>query len=118
MQGETGRVSAGVIYHWPDVWRLQGGFVGVRGGFVDRQRRFDADTDFAPPPPPYGLLGASTGIELPISRQVLALSVEGNNLTNTPYRDYTSLLRYSRPAEPPASGVRPPSSWRHRTLAR
>jgi iron complex outermembrane receptor protein len=66
----------------------------VSGSFVDRQRRYDEDADFAPPPPSYVTLGAEAGIAVPLGRQRLAFSLVGRNLTNARYRDYTSLVRY------------------------
>ncbi len=88
------RYQLGLTYHWPETRRIERGFIGVRGMYVDRQRRFDPVADFAAPPPGYAVLGASVGFEVPLGRQRLALSLVGNNLTNTRYRDYTSLLRY------------------------
>ena len=61
---------------------------------MDRQRRFDEDADFAPPPPSYFVLGANAGIAVPIGEQRMTFSLTGRNLTNARYRDYTSLLRY------------------------
>lgn len=89
-----GRYRLGVTYRWPEVWKLRNGYVSVGGTFVDRQRRFELDADFAAPPPAYFVLGAAAGVELPLGDQVLALGLEGGNLTNARYREYTSLLRY------------------------
>lgn len=84
----------GVTYFWPDLGQSEDGHVGLTGSFVDRQRRFDIDADFAPPPPSYALLGAEAGIAVPLGAQRMSFSLVGRNLTNTRYRDYTSLLRY------------------------
>ncbi len=89
-----GRYRLGVTYHWPEVWRLRNGYVSVGGTVVDRQRRYELAADFAPPPPAYFLLGAAAGVELPLGDQVLSVGLEGGNLTNARYREYTSLLRY------------------------
>jgi iron complex outermembrane recepter protein len=88
------RYRLGVTYRWPEVWRLRNGYVSVGGTFVARQRRFELAADFAAPPPAYFLLGAATGVELPLGDQVLSIGLEGGNLTNARYREYTSLLRY------------------------
>ena len=88
------RYRLGVTYHWPEFWKFTHGFVSVGGTFVDRQRRTDPEADFAPPPPAYFLLGASAGVQVPMRHQLLSIGLEGNNLTNTRYRQYTSLLRY------------------------
>ena len=90
----TDHYDLGVTYFWPDLGISEDGHVGVRGSFVDRQRRFDLDADFAPPPPAYALLGAEAGIAVPLGAQRLTFSLTGRNLTNTRYRDYTNLLRY------------------------
>ena len=84
----------GVTYFWPDLGISEDGHVGVSGAYVDRQRRSDEDADFAPPPPAYFQLGAEAGIAVPLGKQRLGFSLTGRNLTNTRYRDYTSLLRY------------------------
>lgn len=78
----------------PDVWRFQAGRFGLTGTFVDRKRQFDPDADLAPPPSGYALLGAHASVDLVFTSQVLTFALEGRNLTNTRYRDYTSLLRY------------------------
>ena len=88
------RYRLGVTYFWPDFGGTQNGFVTVGGTVVDRQRRFDVAADFAVPPPAYGLLHAGLGIEVPFAGQRFKAALHGSNLTNTRYRDYTSLLRY------------------------
>lgn len=90
----TDHYDLGVTYEWPDLGISEDGHIGVKGSFVDRQRRFDEDADFAPPPPGYFTLGADAGIAVPIGEQRMTFSLTGRNLTNARYRDYTSLLRY------------------------
>lgn len=84
----------GITYLWPDLGPTEDGHVGVSGSFVDRQRKFDLQADFAPPPPAYFVLGAQAGIAVPAGEQRLSFSLTGRNLTNARYRDYTALLRY------------------------
>jgi len=63
--------------------------------YVARQTRVVEGTDLAPPPDGYFLLGASVRGEVLLrSGQTLKVGLEGTNLLNTRYRDYTSLLRY------------------------
>ncbi len=88
------RYQLGLTYRWPDAWKLRGGFVGVTGTFVDRQRRFDVGADFLAPPPGYFQLGAQAGVSMPLAQQTLRFAVVGTNLTNARFREYTSLLRY------------------------
>ncbi|PCC72253.1 iron complex outermembrane recepter protein [Nannocystis exedens] len=81
-------------YYFPDT-RVSGrGYIEVNTTIVARQRRFPEDVDFSPPPPAYALLGAGAGVEFMSERRLFRLSLIGTNLTNTRYRDYTSLLRY------------------------
>jgi iron complex outermembrane receptor protein len=88
------RYRTAVTYHPPALGAFHGTYVTVSGTYVARQRRFDIAADFIPPPDPYFLLGAEVGTETTIADQRVKLAVEGSNLTNTRYRDYTSLMRY------------------------
>jgi iron complex outermembrane receptor protein len=88
------RAGLGVSVHPPDRGRIRGLMAGISGDFIDRQRRFEEDVDFVDPPPGYALLGASAGVGVALERGVLRFQLEGRNLTNARYRDYTSLLRY------------------------
>ncbi len=81
-------------YLWPDTRVSQEGSVGLEATFVDRVRQFDGAVDFADPPPGYVLLGGSAEVEFPVAPHVFRLGLRGGNLTNTRYREYTSLLRY------------------------
>jgi len=102
----TDRYQVGITYRWPELPRMKDGFVGATVSYVDRQRRYDLDADFLAPPPGYVQLGAQAGVAVPLDRQTaqpnqtarpqrsLRFALVGNNLTNTRYRDYTSLLRY------------------------
>ena len=88
------RVRGAVTYHAPDFGGLRKSFATVDGTFVARQRRFDLLADFARPPPSYFLLGAELGTETRIADQQVKIALQGSNLTNARFRDYTSLLRY------------------------
>ena len=72
----------------------------VTTDLVATQSRVELSADFAPPPPGYTLLGAS--LEAQVGRARLGISAR--NLLNTPYREYTSLLRYY--ADQPGRDVR------------
>ena len=69
-------------------------FAQVAGTFVRRQDRYEGRADFAPPPPAYFLLGAEVGTQFDWDRQTVKVALQGSNLTNARYREYTSLLRY------------------------
>ena len=79
---------------WPDTRVSSDGYLELNGTFVDRQRRYDPETDFAAPPPAYFLLGAGLGVEFPSDEYLVRTSLLGANLLNSRYREYTSLLRY------------------------
>ncbi len=61
---------------------------------VARQNRFDPAADLVSPPKGYALLDAELGGQTPWGNRTLKFSIQGSNLLNTRYRDYTSLLRY------------------------
>jgi iron complex outermembrane receptor protein len=69
-------------------------FATVSGTYARRQDRFDLAADFAPPPDAYFLLGAEVGSERRYGDQTVKFAVQGTNLTDARYREYTSLLRY------------------------
>jgi len=65
----------------------------VRAELVAKQSRVNPKHDFAPTPDGYTLWGA--GIETEIGqRRPVRVGIEGHNLLDTAYREYTSLLRY------------------------
>jgi iron complex outermembrane receptor protein len=75
-----------------------GGFTDISaaatGTYVARQTRSDPAADFIPPPAAYFLLGAELSAETHIADQRVHVALQGTNLTNARYRDYTSLMRY------------------------
>jgi iron complex outermembrane receptor protein len=81
-------------YFWPDSRVSARGYVEINGVLVAKRRGIDPDTDFAPAPPAYVLLGAAVGVEFPQEHLLHRLSLLGTNLTNARYRDYNDLLRY------------------------
>jgi iron complex outermembrane receptor protein len=88
------RFRGAVTLHAPDGWGLRKTFLSVAGTYVARQRRYDLMADFAAPPAAYVQLGAELGTETTAAGQTLRFALQGQNLTNARYRDYTSLLRY------------------------
>ena len=73
---------------------LQGASASIAGTYVARQDRFDLNADLAPPPPAYFLLDAEIGVDTRVAGQRVRVAMQGTNLLNARYRDYTSLLRY------------------------
>lgn len=88
------QLRASVTYKPPARWGLHDGFVSLAGTYVAHQDRYDPAADFAPPPDAYLLLGAEVGAQTEVGGHTLKLAVQGSNLLDARYRDYTSLLRY------------------------
>ncbi len=88
------RARGNVTYKAPPGWGLRDSFANLTGEYVARQRRFDPDADLAPPPEAYFLLGAELGTQARVGQSTLKVALQGSNLLNRRYRDYTSLLRY------------------------
>jgi iron complex outermembrane receptor protein len=83
-----------LTYHPPDLGSLRKSFATVTGTYVARQTRYDPTADFIAPPPAYFLLGAELGTETTLADQSVRIALQGSNLTNSRYRDYTNLNRY------------------------
>ena len=88
------RLSGEIKYTLPDLGAITNNFVSVDGTYVAKQSNYEPTADLAPPPDAYFLLGLSMGTEINTEKQRYRLSIEADNLLNTRYRDYTSLLRY------------------------
>jgi len=89
------RYRASVTWRPPDRWRSpRKSFLNLSGTYVTKQTRFDLAADFVKPPDAYFLLGAELGTETCFGAHTARFALQGANLTNTRYRDYTSLMRY------------------------
>jgi iron complex outermembrane receptor protein len=88
------RVRGSVTFKRAAIGSFSNAFVSVAGTAVRQQKRFDLDADFAAPPDAYFLLGAELGAETKFDHQTLKVALQGSNLLDQRYRDYTSLLRY------------------------
>ena len=90
----------------PDRYRVEVGYrmckvgplrkttASINGAYITQQTRFDEAADFTAPPPSYFILGFNLSTSLRVGDTTITLSIAGENLLNTRYRDYTSLLRY------------------------
>lgn len=89
------RARAALRVSPPDVGAARDAFVEVSGEAIARQTRYVPGTDLVPPPDGALLLGAAAGVDVGLrGDRALKVGVEGSNLTNTRYREATSLLRY------------------------
>ncbi|MBX2798139.1 MAG: TonB-dependent receptor [Myxococcales bacterium] len=77
--------------------------IRLTSDLVATQSRVDEGVDFASAPPGYALMGASIEARIPGDRPI-RVGVTARNLLDTPYREYTSLLRYY--ADQPGRDVR------------
>ena len=93
----------------PAVGPLHDVELAVRVDGVAEQFRVAPGADLAPPPPGYVLLGASFDGRLYLWGETVRVGVDGFNLLNTAYRDYTSLTRYY--ADQPGLDVRLRLGW-------
>ncbi|MFT6821619.1 MAG: iron complex outermembrane receptor protein [Myxococcota bacterium] len=77
----------------PTIGPFEDSEVRASADWVGRQSRAASSVDFAPPPPGYALLGLAAQTTIMVDPPV-RLGVQANNLLDTSYREYTSLLRY------------------------
>ncbi|MDM8176329.1 MULTISPECIES: TonB-dependent receptor [Olivibacter] len=73
---------------------LNNTFIQVQHQFVTRQSRYEPNTDFAPPPPAYGLLNVMGGLGFRFNQQDLNFQLGINNLLNKEYKEYMNRFRY------------------------
>ncbi len=88
------QLNLAVVGRPPSLGRLRDPRLAATGALVARQSRTDPEADFAPPPDGYFLLGFTAEARLDLRGHPLRVGVEGHNLLDTAYREYTSLLRY------------------------
>jgi iron complex outermembrane receptor protein len=88
------RYRGSVTLRAPDTGSFKNSFATLSSTYVTRQRRFDLAADFVRPPGAYVVIGAELGTETCLAGHKTRLALQGANLTNTRYRDYTSLMRY------------------------
>ena len=62
--------------------------------YIARQYSVSPESDFAPVPDGYPLFGAKASTKLYLGDGRYLVSLEVQNMLNSRYRDYTSLLRY------------------------
>ncbi|MCC9135838.1 TonB-dependent receptor [Pontibacter silvestris] len=75
--------------------KLSETYIAAGGLLVDKQHRYDEQSDpLLSPPDGYFLLHAAVGTNIQVGNTTLDVSITGNNLLNTSYRDYQNRLRY------------------------
>jgi len=78
----------------PPIRTLEDPELSVTGTAIAQQFRVDPASDLAPAPSGAFLLSAQIGASVPLQERSLHIGVQGSNLLNARYREYTSLLRY------------------------
>jgi iron complex outermembrane receptor protein len=87
------RYSAEAKFYF-DSKTLKENYISVNYQYVTKQWRVPTNSDFAPPPPAYSLLGFEIGTSVRMGKQRLDISLAGANLLNEVYRDYLDRFRY------------------------
>jgi iron complex outermembrane receptor protein len=83
-----------VEYRWQKLGKLAHVFINVGNIIVTKQTRVPPNSDYVPPPDGYTLFSAAIGCSVFFGRQEMSISIQGNNLANTAYRDYLDFFRY------------------------
>lgn len=84
----------GIKYLLPSKGRIIKPFVSVDGIWVAHKSNTPEAGDYKAPPPAYFLLQAEIGTYLTIAKQEVLITLTGQNLLNTRYRDYLDRFRY------------------------
>lgn len=82
------------IFHLNPSFHYKKHHIKLSTQFVARQFRFEENTDFAPPPNGYFLLGIEWKGPVTIAKKSFNCFIRGENLLNSTYRDYLDRFRY------------------------
>ena len=88
------RWQNGLKYVLPSKGKIIKPFVSIDGIWVAHKRNTPKDADYKAPPPAYFLLQAEIGMYLKVAKQEVLITITGQNLLNTRYRDYLDRFRY------------------------
>jgi iron complex outermembrane recepter protein len=93
-QVPSNRFNHELSYNWGSVLKLKELTLSLSHLYVMKQNRLPPNTDFAPPPEAYSLVGANVGMIIPLKKQEISLHLGVSNLFNVSYRDYLNRFRY------------------------
>lgn len=90
------RYNQSVGYFFANGKLLKGSYIKLKHRFVDKQRRFDPESDLIPfSPEAYNLFGFEIGTNINIGhRHKISLMVDADNIFNKEYKEYTNRFRY------------------------
>jgi iron complex outermembrane recepter protein len=109
IQMPSDRYEGEIGYRFGDSKRWHESYITVQVLHVTEQTRVPAEgnieklhpdgsvtyeSDYAPPPPAYTLLGVEAGSEIIIGKQSFSVVMTVSNLLNVDYRDYMNSFRY------------------------
>jgi iron complex outermembrane receptor protein len=83
-------------YVFGDVFFMKESYVEVQNVWVDRQRRYVENLDYANPPKGYALFHVNMGTNIAVikNKEPWTVHLSAQNIFNTSYRDYQSRFRY------------------------
>lgn len=88
------RIELAVRLGLSDTKKFKKSYIQINNMHVAKQWRVPAQSDFAPPPAAYYLVGIDFGTEVQLKRQTVILHFGATNLFNTVYREYLDRFRY------------------------
>ena len=90
------RYTNSLQWNMPSAKKLTSNFLQVNYLYVAEQKRYESNSDFAPPPAAYNLWGISGGTKILLGNgsKSLTVDVAVDNLFNASYRDYLNRFRY------------------------
>lgn len=88
------RFEHSITYSFNDYKHISNAYITLTGKNVLQQNRVPDNSDFAPPPPAYFLLGLNLGFTVQWGKQPLDFGLSINNLLNQSYREYLDSFRY------------------------
>ena len=109
IQMPADRYEASAEYMFDEGNKFKGTYLRITGSHVNEQTRVPAtgnieikhpdgtvtmESDYAPPPPGYTLLGLEAGTDIHINHRSLGVIFGVTNLLNVRYRDYLNAFRY------------------------
>ena len=83
-----------LTYAFEDGQKWRNTRFGLSGKYIAQQKHLNADQDFVLPPDSYFLIGAEAKTETSLGKNKLEISLRGDNLLNSVYRDYLNRQRY------------------------
>jgi len=93
------RVQSSLTYIFSSGKKQKHTRIGINAEYITKQWRVPANSDYAPPPKAYLLIGADVSTILLFKQQEIRIGISGTNILNTRYRDYLDRFRYYTDAQ-------------------